>query len=144
MPACDPNLLPVQGDQSGMEKMTLKKTLSASLVCAAFIIGLSASACAATADCTEPATGTRQVPILSPAISNVVTGAGRLQFYSAPNVRCPMEGVFVIPRDHLIAYAETGDGWSSVMYMNPRTGADVSGWVRSARLKATGTVGPKQ
>jgi hypothetical protein len=52
--------------------------------------------------------------------------------------------VFVIPRDELIAYAETGDGWSSVMYMNPKTGDSVSGWVRSARLKLTGTVGPKQ
>ena len=127
-----------------MTKMTLKKTLSAGLVGAALIIALGASARAATADCTEPATGTSRVPILSPPISNVVKGAGRLQFYSAPNIRCPMQGVFVIPRDHLIAYAETGDGWSSVMYLNPRTGADVSGWVRSSRLKATGTVGPKR
>jgi hypothetical protein len=30
------------------------------------------------------------------------------------------------------------------MYVNPRTGADVSGWVKSARLRRTGTVGPKQ
>jgi len=29
------------------------------------------------------------------------------------------------------------------MYVNPRTGNDVSGWVRSARLKETGTMGPK-
>jgi hypothetical protein len=38
----------------------------------------------------------------------------------------------------------TRSGWSSVMYVNPRTGVDVSGWVRSERLKATGTMGPKQ
>jgi hypothetical protein len=62
----------------------------------------------------------------------------------APSLHCPINGVFVIPRDELIAYAETGDGWSSVMYMNPKTGDSVSGWVRSARLKLTGTVGPKQ
>jgi hypothetical protein len=55
-----------------------------------------------------------------------------------------MSGVFVIPKDELVAYAETDDGWSSVMYVNPRTGNTVSGWVRSARLKQTGTVGPKQ
>jgi hypothetical protein len=28
------------------------------------------------------------------------------------------------------------------MFINPRTGGDVSGWVRSARLKDAGTVGP--
>ena len=93
--------------------------------------------------CREPKTGTRQIPLFSPPESAVVTGVGRLQFYSAPNNRCPMRGVFVVPKDALIAYARSADGWSSVMYLNPRTGEDVSGWVRSARLKATGTVAPR-
>jgi hypothetical protein len=119
--------------------MTLTKTLLAG---AALLVVLGAPALAA--GCKEPRTGTRNVPVFSPPIANVVTGAGRLQFYSAPNLGCEMKGVFVIPRDELIAYAETDDGWSSVMYVNPKTGADVSGWVRSARLKPTGTVGPKQ
>jgi hypothetical protein len=52
-----------------------------------------------------------------------------------------MPGVFVIPKDALIAYAESNDGWSSVMYSNPGNGNHVSGWVKSSRLKATGTVG---
>jgi hypothetical protein len=52
-----------------------------------------------------------------------------------------MTGVFVIPKDELIAYAQSSDGWSSVMYSNPRNGGSVSGWVRSSRLKETGTVG---
>jgi hypothetical protein len=94
--------------------------------------------------CKEPKTGTNNVPIFSPPLANVVTGTGRLQFYSAPNFSCRMDGVFVIPKDQLIAYAQTDDGWSSVMYINPRTGNDVSGWVRSERLKVTGTMGPKQ
>jgi hypothetical protein len=89
-------------------------------------------------DCKEPKTGTKDVPIFSPPLANVVTGAGRLQFYSAPNERCTMSGVFVIPKDELVAYAETDDGWLQVMYMNPPTGNIVSGWVRSARLKQTG------
>jgi hypothetical protein len=55
-----------------------------------------------------------------------------------------MRGVFVVPKDELIEYAQTKDGWSSVMYMNPTTGNDVLGWVRSGRLKETGTVGPNQ
>ena len=83
------------------------------------------------------------MPIFSPPLAHVVTGSGRLQFYSAPNLRCAISGVFVIPNDKLVAYAQTDDGWSSVMYVNPRTGADVSGWVRSERLKATGTMGPR-
>ena len=94
--------------------------------------------------CKEPKTGTNKVPIFSPPLANVVTGTGRLQFYSAPNFSCLMDGVFVIPKDKLVAYAQTDDGWSSVMYINPRTGNDVSGWVRSERLKVTGTMGPKQ
>src|SRR5215510_9903638 len=50
-------------------------------------------------------------------------------FYSAPKLDCAIDGVFVIPKDTLIGYAETSDGWSSVMYTNPRTGNIVSGWV---------------
>jgi hypothetical protein len=73
--------------------------------------------------------------------SAVVTGAGRLQFYSAPHANCAMAGVFVIPKDELITYAQSNDGWLSVMYSNSKTGNDVSGWVRSSRLKQTGTVG---
>lgn len=104
----------------------------------AFLLSLGAPAFA---DCREPATGTNKVPLLSPPLSEVVTGAGRLQFYSAPDRNCVMKGVFVIPKDGVIAYAQSDDGWTSVMYLNPKTGESVSGWVRSSRLKARGTVG---
>jgi hypothetical protein len=102
------------------------------------------SAAFAASDCREPEAGTDKVPMFSPPLAEVVTGSGRLQFYSAPNPECMMSGVFVIPKDELTAYAETDDGWTSVMYTNPRTNDVVNGWVKSARLKATGTVGPKQ
>jgi hypothetical protein len=95
----------------------------------------------ALADCKEPESGTKNIPAFSPPLSEVVVGVGRLQFYSAPNSNCAMPGVFVVPRDELIAYAESNDGWSSVMYSNPGNGNNVSGWVKSSRLKATGTVG---
>ena len=121
-------------------EMNFNKSLLAGIVLAGL---LSASALAQTPDCTEPKTGTNDVPIISPPVSNVVTGSGRLQFYSAPNAACAIDGVFVIPKDFLVAYARTDSGWTSVMYINPRTGADVSGWVRSERLKVTGTMGPK-
>lgn len=122
------------------------RAVLACIVCSALILGaLGATVHAQTpASCKEPRAGTSRVPMLSPPLANVVTGKGRLQFYSAPNLHCPISGVFVIPNDALVAYAQTNDGWSSVMYLNPRGGNDVSGWVRSARLKATGTVGPKQ
>ncbi len=126
--------------------MTFGRALRMWVVCGATLaVGFDATArpAAAAETCKQPQTGTKQAPILSPPMAAVVTGSGRLQFYSAPNVRCPMDGVFVIPKDRLIAYAETDDGWSSVMYVNPKTGNDVSGWVRSARLKKTGTVGPR-
>ena len=96
------------------------------------------------ADCTEPETGTKTVPVMSPPLSGVVIGAGRLQFHSAPDSNCVMKGVFVIPKDVLITYAASDDGWSSVMYTNPKSGDHVSGWVRSSRLRHTGTVGPAQ
>ena len=83
-------------------------------------------------------------PALSPPLSQVVTGSGRLQFHSAPDSACPMKGIFIIPKDEVIAYAQTRDGWSSVMYLNSKTGNDVSGWVRSARLRTIGTMGPRR
>src|SRR5689334_9722188 len=104
-----------------------KILMTLAVLFAAFQSGTSA----ADATCQEPATGTKAIPALSPPLSEVVIGAGRLQFYSAPNATCAMPGVFVIPKDELIAYAQSNDGWTSVMYVNPRTGNTVSGWVRS-------------
>lgn len=104
----------------------------------ALILSLSTPAFA---DCKEPEAGTDKAPMFSPPLSGVVTGKGRLAFYSAPKRACVMPGVFVIPKDELIAYAQSSDGWTSVMYVNPKTGESVSGWVRSSRLKTTGTVG---
>ena len=128
-----------------LNKMTIIKTLLARIALGAALLGPpGTSVLAETASCKEPATGTKGVPVSPPPLSNVVMGTGRLQFYSAPSHRCPMAGVFVIPRDELIAYAQTDDGWSSVMYRNPGTGDYVLGWVRSERLKETGTVGPRQ
>jgi hypothetical protein len=121
--------------------MTFGKSLRAAV---ALLALTGASAHAAPADCKAPEEGTKDVPIISPRLANVVTGTGRLQFYSAPKLQCVMDGVFVIPKDLLISYAETRDGWTSVMYTNPRTNDVVQGWVRSARLKPTGTIGPKQ
>jgi hypothetical protein len=123
--------------------MSLGKTLLACFTCSAALLGVSADA-ETLKGCKEPKGGTKEAPIFSPPLADVVTGAGRLQFYSAPDFRCPMDEVFVVAKDRLIAYAQTDDGWSSVMYATPRTGNSVTGWVRSTRLKETGAVGPEQ
>ena len=126
--------------------MTVGKALLACVVCGVIISGpLGATAFAATAaSCKEPETGTKAVPMFSPPLAMVVIGTGRLRFHSAPNSRCAMNGVFVVPKDEMVVYAQTNDGWSSVMYTNARTGNSVQGWVRSSRLKETGTLGPRQ
>jgi hypothetical protein len=78
------------------------------------------------------------------AAGRTVIGKGRLPFYSAPDLRCPMKGVFVIPGDSLIAYVEYG-GFTAVMFVNLKTGDDALGWVESPRLKSNGTgISPRQ
>ena len=124
--------------------MIVSKT---SLIAADFIAGmflwLGCSALGGTPGCKAPQEGSDAAPLLEPPLAFVVAGAGRLQFYSAPDLRCAMPGVFVIGKDQLVGYAQTGDGkWTSVMYQQEGGGA-VSGWLRSARLKETGTVRPK-
>ena len=58
------------------------------------------------ADCVEPQPGSDKAAMFSPPLAEVVVGSGRLQFYSAPSKDCAMPGVFVIPKDSLIAYAD--------------------------------------
>ena len=118
-------------------------TIGLAAACFATVLGLSTS-CAHAEACREPRTGTALAPLLSPPLGKVVVGTGRLQFFSAPDPRCAMAGIFVVPHDDLIAYAETPSGWSSVMYTNPRNGNSVQGWLRSTRLRTTGTEGPRQ
>lgn len=114
------------------------------MLCAATIgAALTAPAAAKDAPCVEPKAGSDKAALLSPPRGNVVIGKGRLQFHSAPNVRCAMAGVFVVPGDALTSYAETDDGWTSVMYSGGK-GDDVQGWVRGSRLRETGTMGPAQ
>jgi hypothetical protein len=70
-----------------------------------------------------------------------VVDAGRLYFYSAPDKRCRMKNVFVIPNDHLEAYSTYGD-YTEVVYWSAKSG-DPSGWVLSSRIVETGTgIGP--
>ncbi|MGD9657205.1 MAG: hypothetical protein AB7U61_06135 [Methylocystis sp.] len=123
--------------------MRLKKILLAAIVIGSTMQGTSPFA-RDIKGCQEPSAGSDEAPLISPPRGNVVIGTGRLQFYSAPSTRCAIKGVFVVPGDSLISYAETDDGWVSVMYVSPKSANSVTGWVRGSRLRDTGTMGPTQ
>lgn len=74
----------------------------------------------------------------------VVTGKGRLPFYSAPDDACRIDGLFIVEHDHVDARADYGR-FTSVVYLNPRTRGIAEGWVSTARLKPDGTgIAPRQ
>jgi hypothetical protein len=73
-----------------------------------------------------------------------VTGHGRLPFYSAPDRGCGIAGVLIVPGDDVIAYVDYR-GYTAVLYVNDKTGAEPTGWVESSRLRASGRgIAPKQ
>ncbi len=107
----------------------------------ALAAGLLGPLCATAApNCTALDRDVKQQETVIPGCKAVheVVGNGRLQFHSAPDQSCKMPGVFVIPGQTVIAYSEYKD-YTSVMYINQKTNDSVTGWVLSARLKATGT-----
>jgi photosynthetic reaction center cytochrome c subunit len=67
----------------------------------------------------------------------VVTGSGRLQFYAAPDLGCRQKGVFILAGEAVEAIEQFG-GFTTVHYVNPRTGNHAQGWVATARLAAAG------
>lgn len=80
--------------------------------------------------------------VLSHESGRKTIGEGRIQFYSAPDTSCVKKGIFILPNEFLNAYLIYGD-FTSVLYINPKTGNEADGWVRTSRLKETGTgVGP--
>ncbi|WP_196319548.1 hypothetical protein [Burkholderia cepacia] len=74
----------------------------------------------------------------------VVTGKGRLPFFSAPDDACRIDGLFIVEHDRVDARAEYGR-FTSVVYLNSRTRGSAEGWVQTARLKPDGTgIAPRQ
>lgn len=101
------------------------------------------AACAESGVCDRAAKQAEADPLLLvPRAYFAVTGDGRLFFYSAPDPACKLADTFVIPGDTLIGYAEF-KGWTAVMYTTVK-GDPVLGWVRSERLRPTGTLGVVQ
>jgi hypothetical protein len=72
-----------------------------------------------------------------------VVGNGRFYLNFAPDKRCRMKDVFVVPNDRVEAYSDY-QGFTDVTYWDAK-GNDVSGWVLSSRVVETGTgIGPKE
>jgi len=82
--------------------------------------------------------------VMGSEAGRVVTGKGRLPFYSAPDDACRIDGLFIVEHDHVDARADYGR-FTSVVYLNPRTRGIAEGWVPTARLKPDGTgIAPRQ
>jgi hypothetical protein len=95
-------------------------------------------------DCAQLGSMARKREIrLNPPSAYKVGGTGRLPFHTAPDASCRDKKIFVIPGDRLTAYAEL-QGYTSVVYLNPKSGETFNGWVESKRLEFAGTVAPVQ
>jgi hypothetical protein len=82
--------------------------------------------------------------VMGSGAGRVVTGKGRLPFFSAPDDACRIDGLFIVEHDHVDARTEYGR-FTSVVYLNPRTRGMAEGWVSTARLKPDGTgIAPRQ
>ncbi|MDR2173307.1 MAG: hypothetical protein LBE32_03775 [Burkholderiales bacterium] len=73
-----------------------------------------------------------------------VTGTQRLQFHSAPDASCVIQGKFISPGEVVTAYVEL-NGYTSVTYRNSNTNETIEGWLLTDRLQATGYgIAPRQ
>ena len=76
-----------------------------------------------------------------PPLYGKVIGNKKLNFYSAPNMQCKMQGIFVIKGDSLTIYKPYKD-WLNVMYIS-KDGEDYTGWVSAKQVKVNGQYGKK-
>jgi len=93
--------------------------------------------------CVEINSSAEQYQTLNPTNESgyVVIDNSRVYFYSAPDERCKIKGLFIVHGDLVNSYADY-QGFSSVMYFK-KNGDIVSGWIHSNSIKPTGTgVGP--
>lgn len=82
--------------------------------------------------------------IMGDRAGRVVVGHGRLQFYSAPDYSCKMQGVFILPSEQVDAYSNY-NGFTRVIYLGAKQGGPTIGWVRKSRLRANGVgIAPPQ
>lgn len=74
-----------------------------------------------------------------PSAEAKVIGDGKVNFYSAPNAKCRMKGVFVVKNIYLTVYT-LYKGWVNVMYV-AKDGEDFIGWLPESKIKVMGQYG---
>lgn len=121
-----------------------KRAKAAQSIWVLLMLGCCDAALAGPVDCDALAKAAETKRALIPSSDAIwkAVGKGRVQFYSAPDKRCPIKGVFIIPGQRANAYADYA-GFVNVWYMNDKGGGDAEGWVLESRMKPTGYgIGP--
>lgn len=67
-----------------------------------------------------------------------IVGKGRLQFYSAPDIRCKMDGWFVVPGDTLFAKFDYKEFTKISFIAMKKSDREITAWVISSRLQENG------
>jgi hypothetical protein len=147
-PCHKPNIMNMYDEKYKRQTMIRRAVVARCLLAAIIFLGVSSRLFAEQVkspdNCDQISNQAKKSEVLlDPVASYKVIGDGRLYFHSAPNERCIIKNVFVVPGDELIAYTEY-KGWVTVMYFNPKTGMNHEGWVQQTkRLKFIGTERPK-
>jgi hypothetical protein len=94
--------------------------------------------------CTEIEARSAQGHVLIPSHRSGyrVIGADRAYIYSAPGETCYSKQLFLVPGDLLNGYLEYND-FMYMLYINPSSGKETTGWIKLSRVKGAGTgIGP--
>ncbi|WP_248312840.1 hypothetical protein [Burkholderia ambifaria] len=135
---------PAQPDVLAIDPQALSRYISTCVAPAAPASTIASAPAAIDCDALNRRAQERGDVVTSGDAGRIVTGKGRLPFFSAPDDACRIDGLFIVEHDHVAARTEYGR-FTSVTYLNPRTKGRADGWVPTARLKRDGTgVAPRQ
>ncbi len=104
----------------------------------AFLLGLFTSLAAfAQVDCAALNEAAERSGVVAPDAGSErdIVGKERVQFYSAPDQRCKISGLFVIPGDVLFPQIEYKGFTKAAFIPTRKTDKEVLAWVLSSRLK---------
>ena len=106
-----------------------------------FLLCFTSLVCSASeSNCTKLAdeAGDSGIPYYPSAEAKVI-GGGKVGFYSSPNAKCKVKGVFVVKGNYLTVF-KTYKDWVNVMYV-AKNGEDFIGWLPESKVKIVGQYG---